>query len=145
LPHRIEPIAESFIRALEQLAAAAGAAFDLSSTQSESEELRKVARQLDQMPRPSDPEAVAALNGLLLRQTHRLNAALYTRAGRFDQDPAAPIPILPLLARVRELAALDPESDLHGFLETELIRGRNEVDAVLREARREIQTFLANR
>ena len=35
-----------------------------------------------------------------------------------------------------------PESDLYGFLETELIRGRNEVEATLREARREIEDFL---
>jgi hypothetical protein len=74
--------------------------------------------------------------------THRLNSALYTRAGRFDQDPAAPVPILPLLARVRELADLSLESDQYGFLETELIRGRNEVESCLREARREIEAFL---
>jgi len=83
------------------------------------------------------------MNELLVRVTHRLNSRLYTRAGRFDQDPAASVPILPLLARARELPTLAKDSDAYGFLETELLRGRNAVEATLREATREIDVFLA--
>jgi Zn-dependent M28 family amino/carboxypeptidase len=142
LPHCIAPIAESYGRALDQLKTAAGASFDLSSTRAEAGKLFEVAKRLDDSTRPTDRAAMDSLNRLLVRVTHRLNAALYTRAGRFDQDPAAAVPILPLLARVRELATLNPESDLYGFLETELIRGRNEVEATLREARREMEDYL---
>jgi hypothetical protein len=71
---------------------------------------------------------------MLVRLTHRLNSALYTKAGRFDQDPAASTPILPLLSGVRELGTMDRQSDAYGFLETELIRGRNAVEATLSDA-----------
>lgn len=59
------------------------------------------------------------------------------------QDPAGNVPILPLLARARELPQLPKDSDTYGFLETELLRGRNAVDATLREATSDINAFLA--
>jgi hypothetical protein len=142
LPHRIAPIAGSYVRVLDQLSTAAGAAFDLSSTRALAVKLLESATRLDKAPRPADPAAIASFNRLLVRLTHRLNSTLYTRAGRFDQDPAAPVPLMPLLARVRDLPDLPKDSDLYGFLETELIRGRNAVDATLREAAQEIDSFL---
>ena len=105
--------------------------------------LLQSATQLDAAPRPTDARRTAALNQLLVRVTHRLNSRLYTKTGRFDQDPAANVPILPLLARARELSTLSKESDTFGFLETELLRGRNAVEATLTEAAREIDTYLA--
>jgi hypothetical protein len=143
LPHRIAPIAGSYVRVLDQLGTAAGAAFDLSSTRALAAELLDSASRLDKTRRPTDPAAITSFNRLLVRLTHHLNSTLYTRAGRFDQDPAAPVPILPLLARVRELPRLPKDADLYGFLETELIRGRNAVDATLREATLEIDSYLA--
>jgi hypothetical protein len=83
------------------------------------------------------------LNRLLVRLTHDLNSRLYTRTGRFDQDPAANVPILPLLARTRELPKLAKDSDAYGFLETELLRGRNAVEATLTGAAREIDGYLS--
>jgi len=71
-----------------------------------------------------------------------LDPTLYTKAGRFDQDPAAPVPILPLLARVRELATIQRESNQYGFLETELLRGRNAVETTLRETTEDITDYL---
>ena len=53
------------------------------------------------------------------------------------------MPILPLLARARELPKLPKDSDTYGFLETELLRGRNAVDATLTETTRDIDAFLA--
>jgi hypothetical protein len=70
---------------------------------------------------------------------------LYTKAGRFDQDPAADLPILPLLARAKDLATLPLDGDEFGFLETELIRGRNQVDAVLRETAADLDGYLGSR
>ena len=51
--------------------------------------------------------------------------------------------ILPLLARAAELRGLPADSDARGFLETELVRGRNAVEATLREAAREAEHHLA--
>lgn len=143
LPHRIAPIGDSYVRVLDQPGTAAGAAFDLNATRALAVRLQDSASKLDHAPRPVSPAAIASFNRLLVRLTHRLNSTLYTRSGRFDQDPAAPVPILPLLARARELMKLKPDSDQYGFLETELVRGRNAVEATLREATREIDAYLA--
>jgi hypothetical protein len=143
LPLRIAPIATSFQKALDEIATAAGGAFDLTSTRRAAASLLQSATRLDGAPRAADARAAAQLNQLLVRLTHRLNSRLYTKAGRFDQDPAANVPVLPLLARARELATLSKESDSYGFLETELLRGRNAVEATLTESSREIDNFLA--
>lgn len=143
LPHRIAPIADSCLRVLDQLGKAAAAAFDLNATRALAVKLQDSASKLDRAPRPVSPAAIASFNRLLVRLTHRLNSRLYTRAGRFDQDPAAPVPILPLLARARELPKMKLDTDQYGFLETELVRGRNAVEATLREATRDIDAYLA--
>ena len=77
-----------------------------------------------------------------MRLTHRLNSMLYTGAGRFDQDPAADLPVLPRLARARELPALADDADARGFLEAELLRGRNSVVATLDDASDELERHL---
>jgi N-acetylated-alpha-linked acidic dipeptidase len=143
LPLKIAPIATSFQKTLDDLAVAAGPALDLKTTQGAASELLQAASRLDASTRSTDRTVVSAMNELLVRLTHRLNSRLYTRAGRFDQDPAANVPILPLLARASELPKLAKDSDAYGFLETELLRGRNAVEATLREATREIDVFLA--
>src|SRR5439155_22378608 len=116
------------------LSNAAGAAFDLTPVHEAAVALEAAATRFDAQPQPASSDAVAARNRLLVRVTHALNSRLYTAAGRFRQDPAAAMPILPLLARAGELAKLPKSSDAFGFLEAELIRGRNAVDATLRQA-----------
>src|SRR5262245_23405296 len=142
LPLRISPIATSFQKALEEIASAAGGAFDLQSTTRAAATLLASASRLDASSRPTDARARTALNQLLVRLTHRLNSRLYTKAGRFDQDPAANVPVLALLARARELKTLAKDADAYGFLETELLRGRNAVESTLGEAAREIDNYL---
>jgi peptidase M28-like protein len=143
LPHRLTPIAEAYAAAVAELAKAAGPAFDLASTQKAVADLRQAAVRFD-AARPTDSGASELeRNRLVVRLTHRLNAALYTRAGRFEQDEAAALKILPLLARAAELPALPLDSDARGFLETELVRGRNAVEATLNDATREAVHFLA--
>jgi hypothetical protein len=142
LPLQIAPIAASYSRAIDELARAAAGRFDLGTTRAAAASLSAAAVRLDSSRPPTDSAAIAAFNALLVKLTHHLNATLYTKSGRFDQDPAAAMPILPALARVRELASLPQDSDVYGFLETELIRGRNEVEATLREAAAEIQHSL---
>jgi N-acetylated-alpha-linked acidic dipeptidase len=142
LPLRVGPIADSYSRTLAELASAAGSSLDLASTRKAANDLAAAAARLDAAPVPTEPDARVARDRLLVRLTHRLNSRLYTRAGRFDQDPAAALPILPLLARARELPSLPAGSDAFGFLETELVRGRNAVETTLREAAQEIDHFL---
>jgi Iap family predicted aminopeptidase len=140
LPLRIEPIAASYVRALDELARAG--TFDLAPARDAAAALARAAARLDAAPRPSSAEGAARLDALLVRLTHRLNSTLYTKAGRFEPDPAAPIPILPLLAGVRELSSLAPESDERGFLETALVRGRNAVRSTIVEATDAIEQYL---
>jgi N-acetylated-alpha-linked acidic dipeptidase len=143
LPLKIAPIATSLQAAVDELAAAAGSAFDFKSIQQAAADLLQAARRLDSAPRHPDAQRRTAMNRLLVQLTHRLNARLYTKAGRFDQDPATDVlPVLPLLARARELPALSKDPDAYGFLETELLRGRNAVEATLKEATKEIESFL---
>jgi hypothetical protein len=82
---------------------------------------------------------------VVVRLTHDLNSTLYTRSGRFDQDPAATLPVLPLLARVKDLATLARDQDEFGFLETEMIRARNEVESRLRDATDTVEQYLSRR
>lgn len=130
LPHLLEPIAASYVAALKDLAGAAGTKFDLTSTLQLATALDTAAARFDKTARTGDPDA---FNALVVRLTHDLNSTLYTKAGRFDQDPAAAMPVLPLLARAKDLATM-PAGDEAGFLETELVRGRNAVEATLRAA-----------
>jgi Zn-dependent M28 family amino/carboxypeptidase len=141
LPHELGPIATSYVRALQELATAAPA-FELKTTREAAERLKLAADHFDALAPIPDPRWSEARNGLVMAATHRLNSTLYTKAGRFDQDPAATLPILPLLARAKELATLAKDSDTYGFLETELVRGRNAVEATLVEATQVLDGFV---
>jgi len=141
LPHRLEPIASAYTAAIKDLAAAR-TRFDLSTTMTLASAFEEAAARFDRARRPAGEDDVAAFNALVTRLTHELNSTLYTKSGRFDQDPAAELPILPLLARVKDLATLSQTADEYGFLEAELIRGRNQVDSTLRDATEAIDAYL---
>jgi N-acetylated-alpha-linked acidic dipeptidase len=145
LPHRLEPIAAAYVAALTDLAASAGSTFDLASPLKLATTLREAAARFDRAARPAADDAIADVNTLVVRVTHELNSTLYTKAGRFDQDPAAELPVLPLLARVKDLATLPRDGDEFGFLETELIRGRNTVESTLHDATEAIGILLDGR
>ena len=145
LPLKIAPIARSYVQALDDLSKAAGTAFDLSTTRQAAAGLESVATKFDEQAAPGSSAGIATRNRLLVRITHALNSRLYTAAGRFRQDPAAAMPILPLLAGVADLANLSKNSDEFGFLEAELIRGRNAVEATLRETVEELGSYASQR
>jgi N-acetylated-alpha-linked acidic dipeptidase len=142
LPHRLAPIAAAYVTVLNDLATSAGAAFDLSSTLKLATALEQAAGRFDHAPRPATDAGVSEFNRLVVRLTRELNSTLYTKSGRFDQDPAAELPVLPLLARVKDLATLPRDGDAWGFLETEMLRGRNEVESRLREATEAVEGWL---
>ncbi len=143
LPHRLAPIASAYVAALTDLAAAAGPAFDLAPTLGLASALEQAASRFDGAARPSAEPGVSTFNQVVVRLTHELNSTLYTRSGPFNQDPAADLPVLPLLSRVKDLATLPREGDEFGFLEAELIRGRNQVESRLRDAADAIDTYLS--
>lgn len=142
LPHLLAPIAASYAAVIKDLAATPGTGFDLHSIVKAAAGFEEAANRFDRAARPTDSAGTDAFNRLVVRLTHRLNSMLYTKTGPFDQDPAAQLPILPRLARVEELSTLPRESDEFGFLEAELIRGRNAVESTLREATDAIDAFL---
>jgi hypothetical protein len=144
LPHRLAPIAAAYVTALKDLAAAAGAAFDLSPTLKLAAALEEAAARFDGAPRPATDAGIVEFNRAAATLTRDLNSTLYSKAGRFDQDPASELPVLPLLARVKDLAALPADGDAFGFLETEMIRGRNQVESRLRAATEAIDGYLVH-
>jgi len=145
LPHRLAPIAAAYVASVKELAASTGSTFDLAPTLTLATTLEDAASRFDRSAKPETESAIAAFNALVVRLTHRLNSTLYTKSGRFDQDPAAALPVLPLLARVKDLAAIPKDSNEFGFLETEVIRGRNEVDSTLRDVLEAIDGYLSRR
>ncbi|MFQ5778396.1 MAG: M28 family peptidase, partial [Terriglobia bacterium] len=143
LPYRISAIARSYGLALADLQEAVGRHLDLKALVERAAELEQKAREFDAAAQVMlrrarqnqlEPERLWGLNRLLLRVSHKLNATLYTAAGRFEQDAATALPILPGLDRARELARLDPGSDRYGFLRTQMVRERNRVAHTLDEA-----------
>ncbi|HKW94745.1 MAG TPA: hypothetical protein VJX92_22865, partial [Methylomirabilota bacterium] len=82
----------------------------------------------------AEGRAAAEQNRALMRLSRVLIPLLYTTGDRFAHDLAVGIPPLAGLARARELAALDPASDLFRFTVTALVRERNRVLHALDEA-----------
>jgi len=143
LPHRLTPIAAAYVAVLKDLAAGAGSAFALTSTLQLAIALEEAAGRFDRATQAASDVRIAEFNRLVVRLTHELNSTLYTTSGRFDQDPAAELPVLPLLARVKDLSTFSRDDDGFGFLETQMIRGRNEVEARLRAATEAIEEYLS--
>jgi hypothetical protein len=93
---------------------------------------------------PVEAAAAQAFTVTQLRVGRRLVTLNYSQAGRFRQDPALQVPPLPELASARELAGTqDPHR--RAVLRTELLRASNHVAYELREAARDLDTFLERR
>ena len=145
LPHTLAPIAASYVTVLQDLQNAGGKIFDLFTTVSAAQAFAAAAAKFDAGPKPTDAAGIDAYNHVVVQLTHALNSTLYTSTGRFDQDPAAAEPVLPLLARVKDLPHLSPDSDDFGFLVTTLTRGRNVVESALAQATAAVDAYLRTR
>jgi N-acetylated-alpha-linked acidic dipeptidase len=75
-------------------------------------------------------EAARPINDALLRAGRSLVSVLYSRDGRYRQDPALDIPALPDFAAAAQARGSVPE----GVLRTELIRARNRLEGALLDA-----------
>jgi N-acetylated-alpha-linked acidic dipeptidase len=87
---------------------------------------------------PDDGALRRRLNATLRRLARILVPLNYARGERFDHDPAIKLPAVPRL----EAAALvaSASSAVRPFIRTALVRERNKVRAMLRQALREVQS-----
>ena len=137
LPYGFPTVAGDFAARLTALDEETAGRFDFAPAQAAARSFAEVATRLEAVRRQmTDASAAqrARCNVGLLRLCRRLNAALYTISGDYDQDPALQVPLLPGLSRATDLLALDPTSDAARFLTTRLVRERNRVVDALRAA-----------
>jgi hypothetical protein len=130
-PYNFVPSADDFLTQLGALQEAAGRHLDLAPVIAAAERYRDTAARLAERGPRDD---VARYNDAVLRVTRIVNPALFTIDGPYEVDPALQLPILPGLAPMRELAALDPASSAYRFLFTKLVRQRNRIQDALLQA-----------
>jgi hypothetical protein len=133
LPYNFVPSAGDFIEHLEAYQHAAGELIDLGPALEAARGYRRAAERLAAAP-VSGPAGLARRNEGLKRLTRIVNPVLYSVFGPYEMDPALQLPVLPGLAPAQRLAELDPASDEHRFLRTELIRQRNRTEDALLQA-----------
>jgi hypothetical protein len=89
----------------------------------------------------SSVEDARPINDALLRVGRALVPVLYSREGRFRQDPALDIPLLPDFAVAADARASAPE----GVLRTDLLRARNRLDDAFLQVEEECTRTLRGR
>ena len=136
-PYNFVPSADDFLTNLQDLHEVAGRYFDLTATLDAASRYRDAAQRLAERGPGGE---VARYNDAVLRVTRIINPALFTVDGPYEMDPALQLPVLPGLAPMRELAALDPASSEHRFLLTKLVRQRNRIEDALEQAVRVLRT-----
>src|SRR5437870_4608463 len=141
LPLDYAATAAEIVTSLRALEKRLGDRFDISACVAEAEHLRDAAAPVTQAARSAagDPKDAPAVNRTLMQLGRILIPVLYTRAGRFDHDPATKIPELPPLLEASRLAEVDPDSDEAKALRVAAVRGRNRMVQALREARQLIE------
>jgi Peptidase family M28 len=121
--------ARGLLAELEALQAAAGARFDLApavdAARALVELLDRAGVALAGVDARTPAAKLDAINRGLMRLSRALVPLSYTTGDRFTHDLALPIPPLAGLQRVRELTALDPDTDAFKFARAALVRERN--------------------
>lgn len=136
LPLEFLTVAADFTRLLTELREAAGKHLDLGDVLAAAERFAAAARAIEAAKRTVSTDRVGVLNEGLMELSRIVNPMLYTVTGDYDQDLARQVPMLPGLERVRQLAALAPDSDDYRMVRTRMVRERNRVeDALVRATR----------
>lgn len=130
VPYRFATTARDFVEALTTLQSRAGQHLDLMTTIRAAEAFLVEAERLSNAPRVEAPW----LHEGLKRIARIVNPALFTVYGPFEMDPALPLPLLPGLAPMEALAALEPAGNDYRFLLTALRRQQNRIEDALMEA-----------
>ncbi len=138
LPLDYAATAATLSEQLRKLQEQLGDRFDLSDCVTEAEALSEAVQRLNERIAAVDAEdwiATMGLNQALLELSRTLVPVLYTRAGRFDHDPATSIPEIPPLADAVRLAEVPVDSEEAPALRVAARRGRNELFHALQTAR----------
>ena len=121
--------ARGLLGELETLQATAGARFDLApavdAARALVDRLDRIAAVIAGIDAAAPAARLETLNRGLMRLSRVLVPLSYTSGDRFTHDLAVPLPPLAGLQRVRELAALDPDTDAFKFARAALVRERN--------------------
>jgi len=127
---------------------AAGGEFDLSPVLDDLDTLRNElttwrAEAESRLRNGADATERRRLNGVLRRMARRLVPLNYARGERFDHDPALKFGAVPRLEAAARLPSIDPA--LKPFARAGLVRERNKVRAVFRDARRDLRSSIESR
>jgi hypothetical protein len=121
--------ARGLLAELETLQATAGSRFDLApavdAARSLCDRLDRVAAAVAGIDATTPAARLDAVNRGLMRLSRVLVPLSYTSGDRFTHDLAVPLPPLAGLQSVRELTALDPDTDAFKFARAALVRERN--------------------
>jgi len=141
IPWNFGELAEQYIRNLNELQSSAHGHFDFEQLTAKARQLKTQGSRLRRAALSSETEEgkaaekkVAQINETYLRLSRVLIPALFTRTGRYDQDPAIQGPLLPSLRDVAKLASGKLTADERGFLLTHLVRERNRTSDALNQA-----------
>ena len=126
----------------------AGKEFDLSPVLEDLDGLRDAlsawrAEAESRLQGQADANDRRRLNGVLRRIARLLVPLNYARGERFDHDPALKFGAVPRLEAAKALPAVDPS--LKPFVRAGLLRERNKVRAVLRDAQRTLRASMESR
>jgi hypothetical protein len=138
LPMNFQPVVTDILETLADLQSMAGDALDLSVLIERADRLamdvRDLAGRCDSAEAGQSDAEIRAINRQIKGLSRLLIPLTYTEIGAFDHDPAWTIPHLPGLQGASDLAHLEPQSDEFHFLRTQLVRNRNQVAFVIRQA-----------
>lgn len=138
LPLDYTATAAGLIAQLSEVQERLGNRFDLRPCLAEARRFARAARALRARTRGRRAgrwRNVQAFNGAVMSLGRALIPVLYTRAGRFDHDPAASLHVLPPLAEADVLTAAAPGSPEARAAAVALTRGCNRLLDALRQAR----------
>jgi hypothetical protein len=143
LPFDYTETANELRERLHELQESADGRFDLTPLLAEADALHADAERLNAAAAACDDAAGAErLNTAIMAVAHALIPVNYTKAGPYEVDLALGSPILPGLASVGDLGAMDATSDGARFLRTRLVREQNRVWHAIMMARQAIERAL---
>jgi hypothetical protein len=145
LPYNFEPVADDYIKTLNELQEASKNKFDLSPLIEKANELKKATQKLEQtrLQAEKSDKDVKNLNENLMQLIRILTPTYCVQTHRFEQDPAIRVPPMPKLQPIRDLPNIDPKSDESRFIITTLIRERNRVIHTLNESLKLISKIIS--
>jgi hypothetical protein len=145
LPFDYAATVEELLGALRAYQERAGHLVDLGPAIARAEALGRQAQTLTRhlASIEADGPRAAAANQALVDLGRILVPLNYTEAGPFEHDLALHVPALPALRGIERLARLDPQTDEHRFLRTQLVRRTNLVAMTLRRAQERAAQALA--